>query len=295
MKTIAIVIFLFFNLYFCSAQESPFPGKKHFVHDAISREYLLYMPHQLADNAPLIVILHGYSSSAEKIMSYSGMNQLAEDFGFALVYPQGTFDADSNRFWNVGYSFHQEIKVNDVDFLAMLVDSLQREYSLSNENSFITGMSNGGEMCYLMACKYPELFKAFAPVAGMMMDHFFDCCNSTVPVSLFAIFGTNDRVTNFNGDALNKDGWGAYKSIPFAIDFWKERLRDPVCETKILENKNQNDGSYIVIEDCMDTISQKEILFYKVENGDHDWPGAWGNMDIDASLDILNFFQSKIE
>ena len=30
-------------------------------------------------------------------------------------------------------------------------------------------------------------------------------------------------------------------------------------------------------------------LLLKVNNGDHDWPGTFGNMDIDASQEIWNF------
>jgi polyhydroxybutyrate depolymerase len=34
---------------------------------------------------------------------------------------------------------------------------------------------------------------------------------------------------------------------------------------------------------------------YRVENGGHDWPGAWGNMDIHASDALWGFFEAYLE
>ena len=69
------------------------------------------------------------------------------------------------NFWNVGYDFHEGYSVNDIDFLINLAQHLQVTYNLSAENTFMTGMSNGAELCYLIACEAPGFFKAFAPVA----------------------------------------------------------------------------------------------------------------------------------
>ena len=36
-------------------------------------------------------------------------------------------------------------------------------------------------------------------------------------------------------------------------------------------------------------INDNEVWLYEVVNGGHDWPGAWGNMDINASAEIWGF------
>jgi polyhydroxybutyrate depolymerase len=36
-------------------------------------------------------------------------------------------------------------------------------------------------------------------------------------------------------------------------------------------------------------------LFYKVVNGGHDWPGAWGNKDINTSEEIWHFFEKYLK
>ena len=104
-----------------------------------------------------------------EFISYSGMNTIADEYGFAVCYPNGTIDQSGNRFWNVGYNMHQNETVDDVDFLSLLAQHLQEEYHLSSQNTFSSGMSNGGDISYMLACQAPDIFSAIAPVAGCMM------------------------------------------------------------------------------------------------------------------------------
>ena len=41
----------------------------------------------------------------------------------------------------------------------------------------------------------------------------------------------------------------------------------------------------------MNGINGNEVWLYKIVNGEHDWPGAWGNMDISASVEAWLFFE----
>jgi len=295
-NTISIFLLLFTSLFYftnCSGDRSLNIGiiKGEFLHDEINREYILYLPKDLRKNASLVVVLHGFTSNSKKIMDYSEMNKIAEENNFAVVYPQGTRDKQSNTFWNVGYEFHAEIKVNDPEFVVELVKSLQDEYSLSKTNTFVTGMSNGGEMCYLLSCQFPHMFRAAAPVAGTMMNDFFDDCSPSNPIPIFAIFGNNDKTTNYFGDVENNDGWGAYQSIPFILDFWINTMNLHLTEIDTLPNLIIEDSSYVVSQKYVRTEDEIEFLFYEVIGGGHDWPGAWGNKDMNTSKEIWNFFQ----
>lgn len=266
-----------------------------FNYNGMEREYIYYAPDNLKKDAPLVVVLHGFTSSAKKIMDYSSFNKLANENNFAVVYPQGTKDKDSNTFWNVGYSFHSDITIDDVDFIVSLVKYLQNKHSLSVRNTFLTGMSNGGEMCYLIACEQPQVFRAIAPVAGMMLQSFFDNCNSINPIPVFAVFGTDDKVTNFDGDLDNNDGWGSYISIPSTIEYWAKRIDYETIVFDTLNNANVTDSSYIVSERYIKRQNEEEVMFYKVIHGGHEWPGAWGNMDVSISREIWDFFKAYIK
>ena len=52
--------------------------------------------------APLIVLLHGYSSSGAMQDGYMGFSKLADQYGFLLVAPDGNREpgGDERRFWN---------------------------------------------------------------------------------------------------------------------------------------------------------------------------------------------------
>jgi len=260
------------------------------VHDNISREFIYYSPPELNIGAPLVFVLHGYTSDAAIIQDYSKMNEVADDHGFAVCYPRGTIDDRGNRFWNVGYDFHQGVNVDDVGFLEKLAQYLQNKYGLSQENTFATGMSNGGEMCYLLACKSPDSFKAIAPVAGMMLQTFFEICNKDKPIPIFEIHGTKDEINRFDGDIEGNDGWGAYPDIPFTIDFWVNANACTSTEIDTLPNIIPADSSFVISEKHLSGINDNQVWFYKVVNGGHDWPGASGNLDFDTSKEVWSFF-----
>jgi len=291
-----ICLFILGYLVGCSNLDKPSEILiQKFEHHNLERGYIYYSPENLKKDAPLLVVLHGYTSTAENIMKYSEMNRIADDNNFAVVYPQGTIDKDSNTFWNVGYSFHEGNQVDDIDYIVSLVRYLQAKYFLSERNTFLTGMSNGGEMCYLLICRHPEVFSAAAPVAGMMLKSFFDDCINDYLTPVFAVSGTDDKITSFEGDPNNDDGWGAYVSIPLTIEYWAYKMGYDTIYIDTLDNIDPNDGSYIVSERYLNRLIGEEVKFYKVINGGHEWPGAWGNMDVSISHEIWNFFSNYIE
>ena len=264
-----------------------------FEHDGIDRDYYFYRPESLEPNAPLVFVLHGYSGSANSIMSYSNMNSIADENGFAVCYPEGTSDQNNNNFWNVGYAFHGNQNVDDVDFLISLANYLQTEFNLSSENTFSTGMSNGGDMSYMLACQAHEHFKAIAPVAGTMLESIYDSCDS-VSIPVLEIHGTNDNITLWEGDMQNNDGWGSYLSIDDIIDYWVETNECLESEDINLPNIDISDGSNIIKHRYYQCNLNHEVWLYEVVNGGHDWPGSDGNMDIDSSHEIWKFFNQYI-
>jgi polyhydroxybutyrate depolymerase len=266
-----------------------------FIHDDLTRQYIYYSPSNIQVNAPLVFVLHGYTSDALTIQKYAGMNDIADKYGFSVCYPRGTVDHRGNRFWNVGYDFHPGVTTDDVGFLVELARHLQYEYRHSPQNTFVTGMSNGGEMCYLLACQASATFKAAAPVAGMMLQTFFENCDTANAIPIFEIHGTSDEVNRFNGDIEGKDGWGAYPDIPSTINYWIESNRCTSTQIDTLPNINTYDSSFVVREKHLNGINGNQVWFYKVINGKHDWPGSSGNMDIESSHEIWMFFDKFIK
>jgi polyhydroxybutyrate depolymerase len=225
-------------------------------------------------------------------MQYSGFNALADEFGFAVCYPQGTNDSYGNAFFNVGYDFQFNENVDDVGFILALNDYLQANYALDETAVYGTGMSNGGDFCYLLACQASDVFQAVAPVAGMIMQDIMDACTPYSTTNILEIHGTEDDVTYYDGDPTNQDGWGAYPSIPETMDFFVDLFGLVSEGTEELPNTDATDGSEVEVTAWSNEAACPQLELYKVIGGGHDWPGAWGNMDIDASLVAWEFFES---
>ncbi len=262
-----------------------------FQDGGINRDFIYYHPGNAPANCPLVFVAHGYTGSAQGIMDYSAFNALADEFGFAVCYPQGIDDSYGNAFWNVGYDFQNNETVDDVAFLVHLSEYLQANHSLDSEKVFCTGMSNGGDFCYLLACEASSHFRAVAPVAGMIMQDILDACNPMSSVSILEIHGTQDNVTYFNGDPNNSDGWGAYPSIPETMDFFVNLFGLQLEESFDFDNLTPGDGSTVEADLYGTAGSCAQVRLYTVDGGGHDWPGAYGNMDIDASREAWLFFQ----
>ena len=266
-----------------------------FEHDGLTRQYIYYEPENLNEQMPLVFVMHGYTGDANSIRNYSEMNDFADQYGFAVCYPRGTVDTGGNRFWNVGYAFHPNETVDDVGFLTQLAQYLQQSNGLNPDYTFATGMSNGGEMCYMLACQGYDTFKAVAPVAGMILQDILDDCDAAPAIPVFEIHGSQDGVTPLAGDPDNNDGWGSYPSIADTIDYFVEKNNCTTLVEGTVPNTDTSDGSFIVSEKYIYGINQNEVWYYKVVGGGHDWPGSGGNMDIEAGEQAWLFFQNYID
>ena len=279
------------------------------IHEGVEREYIIHVPENLTEDFPIVFVIHGYTGSAEGIAAYTGMNSIAEREGFIAVYPQGTIDSNGNTFFNVGYEFNDDSSINDVSFIRELVRSISQEFNLKRKKAFATGMSNGGDMSYLLACTSSDLFKAVAPVAGVLMKGLKDSCELSSPVPIFEIHGTADKISLFEGDLNNEGGWGAYYDLPSTIDFFAERYQLTNKSVKQMTSKESGADYDIFFERHWADDLEEEVWMYRIEDGRHVWPGikfnwwdnplAWfyfgsGNEDINASEEVWAFFKKYL-
>ena len=256
------------------------------------RDYIYFKPSSSPENCPLVFVCHGYTGTAQDIMNYSHFNDLAIEYGFAVCYPQGIQDSGGNTFFNVGYDFQNNETVDDVAYLEDLINLFSTDGSVDPNEVFCTGMSNGGDFCYLLACEASESFRGVAPISGMIMQDIMDNCAPSQNVGILEIHGTQDNVTYYNGDYNNQDGWGAYPSIPATIDFFVDLYDLGLNATGNFPNISSNDGSTVSYQKYGVEDECAKVWLYTVSGGGHDWPGAYGNMDIDSSREAWLFFDS---
>ena len=276
-----------------STIEITYPYDFFFDHNGVNRLYTLYKPENLKEKAPLVFVLHGYTSNSTNIMNYSKMNEIADQNGFMVCYPQGTTNIYTGQtHWNA--NLNEMSSVTDSEFLTDLAKKLQAEFNLSEKNTFACGMSNGGFMSYTLGCERSDTFKAIASITGTMSGYDWNNCNpNKVPV--LQISGTNDMVVPMDGSMSLAGGWGGAPKIQDIMNYWGDINECTQTQTQNLPDSNKTDNSYVSIEKKVDCFNNHQVWFYTVYGGAHTWPGAWGNMDINASEEIWDFFSRYIE
>ena len=251
--------------------------------DGYMRHFAMYLPDGLQADAPLVFILHGYGAG---IWRENPMLASADRHGFAVCLPQGLKDPQGEPSWNVGYPFQKGWKVDDVKALCRIARQVQKRYRLSRDNTFLTGMSNGGEMCYLMAYSNQYTFRAVAPIAGLTMAWTYEQMEATRPIPLMEIHGTEDRVSEWTGDMNNKGGWGAYLPVPLAIGYWVAKNRCTQEVTERVESLKGNEGHPIIKHCYSSPTTHCAVWLYEVVGGVH----SWHTDDIDTGEEIWQFF-----
>ena len=272
-------------------QTSPAAGRNNtytYTADGVERSYILHLPEGLPAGAPLVFVLHGYTGKADP--SQYDMDAVADRHGFAVCYPQGGKDSRGNTCWNVGYPFQADMRTDDVRFLCELARHVQKKFGLSRENTFCTGISNGGEMCYLLAYRRPDVFAAVAPIAGLTLVSMYRQYEGPQPVPLFEVHGTEDRISEWTGDLEDKGGWGAYLPVPVAVNYWAAKNRCTHRITDTLAGKDPGNGHYIVTHKYVDGTHGNEVWLYQVVGGDH----CWGSGDLDTGEEIWKFFSKYL-
>ena len=133
------------------------------------------------------------------------MIDLAEEHGFALVYPKGLKDDTLRLHWNAGLTLSD---IADVGFPIELVLYLQKTYSLSLSKTFTSGYSNEGFMSYELIVKKPEIFKAVASISETMSLETWNNRFQAQATPILQLSGKLDQIVPVNGLMGLYGGWG---------------------------------------------------------------------------------------
>ena len=282
MKTnFLFVIFLFATIY-SNAQQTL---NESMLHDGVTREYIVYVPavYNGSSSVPLLFNFHGYGMSANNQMSYGNMRAVADTAGFILVYPQGTLFGGSPH-WNVG-SWTLGSTADDIGFTEAMIDTLAANYNIDLNRVYSCGYSNGGYFSFVLACQLSAEIAAIGSVGGTMSTETYNSCNPSHPTPVVTIHGTDDAIVSYSGGNPNNS-----ESLSDVNTYWanyNNTIVPPVVST--LPNINTTDGSTAELSLFDNGDNCTSVEHYKVIGGDHDWPGSWGNMDINADAVIWSF------
>jgi polyhydroxybutyrate depolymerase len=248
--------------------------------DNQEREYFLYIPESLQEDAPLVFVLHGYYDTGNGWVDK--FQYLADLHGFVVCAPTGLLDNNGNTHWNANFSplilGQNMTSVDDIGFLSSLAIFLQGEYDLDPNKTFSCGFSNGGFMSWSLACNAPNVFRAIASVAGSMSANDWEDCNPDVLVPVMQISGTNDDIIPIDGST---GGWpfgGGTPDIYSIMNFWSNMSGCIASETINWEFDNYYDYELIsYYGDCFNNTAESRLYLFN-EMG-HVWPSNTFNND----------------
>jgi poly(hydroxyalkanoate) depolymerase family esterase len=134
-----------------------------------SRNYRLYRPASLGPRAaaPLVLMLHGCTQNADDFAAGTRMNELAEEKGFLVAYPEQPSSANANRCWNWFEPAHQARAAGEPAILAAIVGAVTSRHNVKANHVYTAGISAGGAMAVILGATYPDLFAAIGVHSGI--------------------------------------------------------------------------------------------------------------------------------
>lgn len=156
----------------------PFAGAAHgasgkfirnkYVGDAGSLKYKLFIPSNYSDSPiPLIVMLHGGGQDADDFALGTGMNDLAEQFGCMVAYPEQSRDANWSRCWNWFDQARHRTGGGEPALIAGLTRKIMDKYTIDTARVYVAGMSSGAAMAVILGRTHSDLFSAVGCHSGL--------------------------------------------------------------------------------------------------------------------------------
>jgi len=239
------------------------PERAHAVPTG-KRHYELFVPTD-KPNMPLVIVLHGNGGSGRQIERTTSFDSIAAREQFIVVYPDAI-----DHHWNDGRP-ELETGVDDVAFIASLIDELAARYAIDRSRVYITGASNGGMMAYRLGCDLADRIAAIAPVIGNLPATIH--CEPHAPLSVLAINGSADPLVPYAGGAVAR-GRGTVLSAALSTSHFATRAGcGPATATVDEPDADPNDGSRTLRTSypCPAPVS---VELLTLDGAGHTWPGG---------------------
>ena len=276
-----ITIFLLVNLF---GQQQI---NKTLFFDGQTRSYQIYIPqiYNGTSSVPLIFSFHGGGGTIAGNIAINDLRPLADSENFIAIYPQALTDPQNG---DATWMHKAPTTHDDIYFISSIIDTISAQYNVDLSRVYACGYSNGGEFAYDLGCRLNTKISAIGAVARTMYIETFNNCSPVHPTGILTILGTSDNISNYNGVTFG--GVQYYLSAADQHNYWVTQNNcGTVANTTILPDLNAGDGSTVERNTWSTNSGCNYVEELKVIGGGHDWPGSFGNMDINATQEIWSF------
>lgn len=246
---------------------------------------------------PLVIALHGRLGQGRNQEQLSHLAELSAREGFIVAFPDGV-----RRSWADarGVTPASQQGVDDVRFVADLIDHFVKTAGADPARVYVIGMSNGGMMAVTLACRLSERVTAVVSVTGSLPDSLSTTCSPSRPVPMAFVMGDQDPLMPYAGGMLGEDRGRVLPAREAAARFatLDGCATGPAREE--LPDVDPNDGTRVERATWKDCHDGAEVRLYTVKGGGHTWPGGTAyarerfigrtSKDIDASREAWEFF-----
>lgn len=231
--------------------------------------YHLSVPQDQAKGA--VMFLHGYGGTGAGVVRNGGLVRAFTERGYAVIAPQGMprRPGDRGGAWN---SRNVPTGRDDVAFLARVADDAATRLAIPRHEVVVTGFSGGGMMTWAVACRTPDAFAAYGPIAGLLWRPLPEQCAG--PVRFHHTHGWVDPVVPLEGRVLG-GGRIVQGDLFTGLDMLRRSFGcvDDAPETYGTRDMYQTR----TWSDCADGGS----LTMALHPGGHAIPPGWANMLLD--------------
>lgn len=235
--------------------------------DGLTRTYTVNLPPNYYESSgfSLVIALHGGGGSGAQFESTCKLTDKANSAGFIVVYPDGTGVINT---WNAGRCCGSAMNnnVDDVKFISNLIDKLISTYKINPKKVYATGHSNGGMLCYRLACELSNKIAAIAPNASTMVVS--TPCNAARPVPILHMHSKLDEHVPYLGGVGNGVTGISVPPLDSVFTVWSTRNNCLNPKQVMLTTIGYTFTKWYT---CSNNVS---IHFYLTNDGGHGWPGG---------------------
>jgi poly(hydroxyalkanoate) depolymerase family esterase len=131
--------------------------------------YKLFLPANFKrfEPAPLAVMLHGCTQTADDFAAVTRMNDIAQKEGFAVLYPEQRKEDHNRLCWRWFDPAHIARGQGEAGVIEGMIREVTGKYGIDKSRTYVAGLSAGGCMANVMAALYPDMFAAAGAASGL--------------------------------------------------------------------------------------------------------------------------------